>query len=107
MALGTITTAKEVGAAASAPTFTDLITVVGDGAYPSGGSAGLAALLRTKYGDQREIVSVLGQSQPDTLSELEYDHTNDKLFARVRTTGVESAVADQSLVTYRLAVTFR
>ena len=40
-------------------------------------------------------------------SALEYDHVNDKLFARVRTTGVESAVGNQSAIAYRLFVISR
>ncbi len=45
-----------------------------------------------------------GQSIPGTLSELEYDHATEKVFARVRTTGVESGVSDQALVTYGLYI---
>jgi hypothetical protein len=107
MALGTITSVKRAGQKTSTPCYVDLVTVVGDGAYASGGTAGFLALFRAAIGDQREIVGVVDQSQPDTLSALEYDFTNDKLFARVRTTGVESAVANQSAVTYRLLVISR
>lgn len=102
--LGTMTNVSHVGEKASAPTFVDLITVVGDGAYPAGGTPGFAALFNTLVKQNRTIVAVHDQSQPTTLSRLEYDFTNDKLLARVRTTGVESGVADQSGVTYRLVI---
>jgi hypothetical protein len=104
MALGAITRVKKVGAKPSAPTYADLITVVGDGAYPAGGTVGFLASFQAAVGDKRDIVGVIDQSDPSTLSALEYDFTNDKLFARVRTTGVESAVGNQSGVTYRLLV---
>lgn len=103
-AIGTITKVSNGGKAPSAATYCDLITVVGDSAYPSGGTVGFAAAFKAAMGQNRTILGVVDQSQPSTLSALEYDFTNDKLFARVRTTGVESAVADQSLVTYRLLV---
>ena len=86
-------------------TFHDLITIPGDAAYPAGGSPGFLALFRGLTGRAgADILEVVDQSQPSTVSALEYDFTNDKLFARVRATGVESAVTDQSAVTYRLAV---
>lgn len=106
-AIGLIVSVSKVGAAPSEATFTDLVTVKGDSAYPSGGTVGFKAAFIEALGVRglgRTIVGVVGQSQPDTLSELEYDFTNDKLFARVRTTGVESGVSDQSSVTYRLLV---
>lgn len=104
MALGTPTRAQQVGQKLG-PIFHDLITFAGDGAYPSGGTAGFAAWFRALSGRLgATIIAVVDQSQPSTVSRLEYDHTNDKLFARVRATGAESAVADQSGVTYRLLV---
>jgi hypothetical protein len=106
MALGAITSVK-AQSKPMAPVFHDLITVVGDGTYPAGGTAGFLASFNAAVGQTREILGVFDQSQPSTLSALEYDHTNDKLLARVRTTGVESAVADQSAVTYRLLVISR
>ena len=104
MSLGTLTKVRKSGQKPTAPSYVDLITVVGDGAYPAGGTPGFAALFNTLVGQTRTITGVVDQSQPSTVSALEYDFTNDKLFARVRTTGVESAVADQSAVTYRLLV---
>jgi hypothetical protein len=104
MALGTPTRAQTAGAKREA-IFHDLITFAGDGAYPAGGTAGFLAWFRAMSGRAgATILAVIDQSQPDTLSVLSYDHTNDKLFARVRTTGVESAVGNQSAVTYRLLV---
>jgi hypothetical protein len=104
MALGNLTRVTQTGQK-EGPVFHDLVTLLGDAAYASGGSAGFLAKYRALTGRAGAvIVGVVDQSQPDTLSALEYDHTNDKLFARVRTTGVESAVSDQSAVTYRLLV---
>ena len=103
MSLGALTIVERVDAVG--PVFHIRATLVGDGAYSSGGSTGLLAKLKTALGDDSvNIIAVKGQSDPATLSELEYDHTNEKLFARVRTTGVESAVANQSGVTYGLYI---
>jgi hypothetical protein len=105
--IGEITLLDEAGAAPTSPTYADLVTVKGDAEYPSGGTAGFKAAFIAALGVAglgRTILAVVDQSQPDTLSTLEYDHTNDKLYARVRTTGVQSVVADQSSVTYRILV---
>jgi hypothetical protein len=103
MALGALTIVERADGVG--PSFTYRCTLVGDGAYAAGGSTGLLAKLRTATGKPGlNIVGVAAQSAPATVSELEYDHTNEKLFARVRTTGVESAVADQSAVTYGLVI---
>lgn len=104
MALASLTRVTQVGGK-EGPIFHDLVTLAGDAAYAAGGSTGFLAKYRALSGRKgAEILAVFDQSQPNTLSELSYDHTNDKLFARVRTTGVESAVSDQSAVTYRLLV---
>ncbi len=104
MALGTLTIVERANAAGG-PVFHIRATIVGDGAYAAGGSTGLLAKLKTALGDdQVNIISCKGASPPATVSELEYDHANEKLFARVRTTGVESAVSDQSSVTYGLDI---
>jgi len=103
MALGTLTVVEKVAAVGPVKFFR--CTLVGDGAYPAGGSTGLLAKLQAaSFGESLNILSVASQSAPSTVSELEYDHTNEKLFARVRATGVESAVADQSAVTYQLCI---
>jgi len=101
MALGAITVVESV--AGQGPLFIDTITVVGDDNYPSGGSAGFEALYQAAVGAPRTIVT-LHQDHDTELNEAKYDHTNDKLFMRVKTTGVESAVSNQSGITYRLVV---
>lgn len=104
MALGAFTIVEKV-TSPNGPVFHIRATIVGDGTYPAGGTTGLLAKLKTALNDANiNIIAVKGQSAPDTVSELEYDHTNEKLFARVRTTGVESADADQSDVTYGLYI---
>lgn len=103
MALGALAVVEKVSAVG--PLFCIRATVLGDGAYAAGGSTGLLSKLRVALSAPLlNIVSVTGQSDPATVSELEYDHTNEKLFARVRATGVESAVADQSAISYQLCI---
>jgi hypothetical protein len=56
MALGAMVSNN--AAAAQGPIFFDTVTLVGDGAYPTGGSLGLQAKLQTLRGDGRVIVEV-------------------------------------------------
>ncbi len=103
MSLGTLTVTKkiELGNAKLIKA-----TLVGDAAYAAGGTAGLLAALKSKLEDAGlGIADVKDITGPAAISKLEYDHANDKLFARVKTTGVESAVADQSAITYTLHIT--
>jgi hypothetical protein len=84
------------------PVYHEFITLVGDGAYAAGGSAGFKAKFEEVVASKRTILAVLDQSL--LADAVEYDHVNDKLLVRVKATGVESAVADQSGVTYRMLV---
>jgi hypothetical protein len=77
-ALGTVAlTASEI-LRSSTPSFVDKITVVGDAAYPAGGTAGLRAALRALTKDTREPLYLV-----DMLTNggyvSRYDHTNDKI----------------------------
>lgn len=104
MALGALTIVEQANS--PGPVKNYRVTIVGDGAYPSGGSTGLLAKLQAAAnGEALNIISCRGCSAPGTTSELEYDHTNEKLYARVRTTGVQSDVSDQSGITYALNIT--
>lgn len=101
MALGTITVVEQM--AAQGPLFMDRVTIVGDDAYASGGSAGVEAAFQAAVGSEREIVGIINDdSNGDAL--LQYDHANDKLLVRLISTGAESAVSDQSGTTYKLTV---
>jgi hypothetical protein len=103
MALGTTALVKQIGHKQSDPTRAVFITQVGDGAYPAGGTAGFKAKVKAALGlHDLTIMAVIDQS--NLADEVEYDHVNDKLFVRVKATGVESAVANQSGVTYRMLV---
>jgi hypothetical protein len=103
MALGALTIVEKTQG--QGPVFICRCTLLGDGAYGAGGSTGLLAKIRAALtAPGLNILAVIPQSLPSTVSELTYDHTNEKLFARVRTTGVESAVSDQSAITYSFIV---
>lgn len=78
MALGTTTRVESV--AGVGPVFYDRVTVVGDGAYPTGGSAGLLAAFRVACGAGRNIFSVIPQDCGGYS--VAYDHVNDKLIVR-------------------------
>lgn len=57
MALGALTSISQ-NILPSGPAFIDRCSLVGDSAYPTGGTAGLQAALRALRKDQRTIVSV-------------------------------------------------
>lgn len=75
MALGLITNVEAV--AGIGPLFINRVTVVGDGAYPTGGSAAFQAALQAKIGKGRTIVSMSPQDCAGYV--VCYDHANDKL----------------------------
>lgn len=101
MALGALVGVN--AAAAQGPIFLDTVTLVGDGAYPTGGSTGLQAKLNTLRGDGRVIISV------DVLNaggyEVRYDPLTDRLWVFTGA-GVEVANAtDLSGETMKLLIT--
>ncbi len=103
MALGALVLLAAANAVG--PVFHLHCSLVGDTAYGAGGSTGLLAKVKALLNDDSvNIIAVMDQSAPTTVETLEYDHTNEKLFARVRTTGAESADAGQSDVTYGLLI---
>lgn len=101
MALGA--TVKVESVAAQGPLFVDRITQVGDGAYPAGGTAAFLAKFRLAVNDPARNIMMV-KDEGILADAVEYDHANDKLFVRVKATGVESAVANQSGVTYSMVV---
>lgn len=104
MALGALTLVEKIDS--QGPVFHCRCNLVGDSAYSAGGSTGLLAKLRTLLdAPNLNILAVVDQTAPGVgLNEVSYDHANEKLFMRVRTTGVESADSDQSDVTYGLYI---
>ena len=101
MALGAMTLVEKVEG--QGPVIIARVNQVGDGAYSAGGSTGVLAKLQALLGRAVDIISVKDEG---ILADIaEYDHANEKLFIRVKATGVESAVANQSGVTYALVIT--
>ncbi len=105
-AIGTLALVEE--AKAVGPVRFLRCTLTGDANYgaATNGTAGLLAKLQALMGQPNlNILSVTDCTAPTTtLSRLEYDHAGDKLLARVKTTGVESAVDNQSAITYILFI---
>lgn len=77
MAIGTITAVDNAGRSTSHPTYLDLISFAGDGAYPTGGTASFQASVRTALGKAVTVVSVVGQDCGGYFPF--YDKANDKL----------------------------
>lgn len=76
MAIGTITVAEKT--AAEGPVRHDLISFLGDGSYPTGGTAAFQAKVRAALGGMNvEVVAVYPQDCGGYMPC--YDKTNDKL----------------------------
>ena len=104
MALGTLTVIDSV--AGVGPVFHDNVSVVGDSSYPTNGSAGLAAKLRTAKNDAREIVEA--RCYDGSGYTVEYDPATDKIKAFKDDDGNPSAevanATDLSGVTFKFHV---
>lgn len=77
MALGPITSIVDGGFGTTGPLSAELINIVGDSAYPTGGTTGFQAKVRALYKSSWEVMAVIPQDcagyQPC------YDKANDKL----------------------------
>ena len=93
MALGAITGVAAVGHEGG-PEFIERVTIVGDGSYPTGGTALFQAAVRAALGKGNlELLAVIHQGPIGADFVIAYDKANDKLTARVASTGVEVAGA--------------
>jgi hypothetical protein len=101
MTIGAVTIVDR--AAAQGPIFYDRITVVGDDAYPAGGSLDFVAAFQLAIASTREVVGILADDDNGNIL-LQFVGSTGGLLARLISTGVESAVADQSGTTYKLTV---
>ncbi len=104
MALGAMVSNN--AAAAQGPIFYDTVTVVGDGAYPTGGSAGLQAKLQTLRGDGRVIITVsVADASGNVVS---YNALTDRLLVYVQDAGGALAevanATDLSAVSLKLVI---
>ena len=77
MALGTITKTISAGESATVPLMADLLSFLGDSAYPTGGTTGFKALVQANTLDQRAPIAVIGQQCGGYTPY--YDYANDKL----------------------------
>jgi hypothetical protein len=106
MALGAITAIRKAQKSASEPTRMLELTIVGDNAYPTGGTTGFSALVAAAA-TVREGVTVMAVVDVGGIAGHYpvYDAANDRLKIFVRTTGVEVAnTTDLSGTTFRMAV---
>lgn len=110
MAIDTIVFNAEYGADTSPIRYFD-ITLTGDDAYPTGGTATFTATLRELIEAARPRAGSLGaltllsiqNTHPQTTYELIFDKVNDKLVVRALADGTQPANAtDLSGATYRL-----
>jgi hypothetical protein len=103
MSLGAITVDNEIGRKGG-PLSMARISFLGDDSYPTGGTAGFAALVAAKLGVTGvTIEAVVQQNNSDHVAR--YDKTNDKLLVQLMSTGAEVAGAvDLSGITFELLV---
>ncbi len=98
------------GTSSSKPTLTTKLVFPGDASYPTGGSAGVKAVLDEVLQRKVTVTAVTGYSfKAGAYFHLaHYDLTNDKLQLFVRSTGAEEANAtDQSTAEMHLTVHWR
>lgn len=110
MAIDTIVLNREIGADTSPLRYFDL-TLTGDDAYPTGGTAAIEATLRDLIAAARPRGGSLGglkllqltNQHPGTTYDLRYDAVNDKLVVRALADNTQpSAATDLSGSTFRL-----
>jgi hypothetical protein len=93
-------------AAAQGPIFMDTVTLVGDGAYPTGGSLGLQAKLQTLRGDGRVIIAV--NVADGSGYTVQYNPLTDRLKVYEQDAGAAQAevadAADLSAVSLKLVI---
>lgn len=105
MSIGALTRDTVAVKAAGEATFVDLISLVGDDSYPTGGSLGVEAALKALVGDGREILSVQDAASNGART-CRWDYANKKLL--VFAAGAEVANAtDLSGTSFKLLVTSR
>lgn len=103
MSLGALT--LNISTHAQGPQFFDDVSLVGDGSYPTGGSLGLAAKLKTLKGDSRVIVNVTAYATGGR--HVQYDAAADTLKVFLGATGVDTEVpnaTDLSATTFKLVI---
>lgn len=102
MAIGAITISKKGGVKPSAALPVVKFTMVGDNAYPAGGSVGVEAALKVEASQGVTILGVVDVTA-DATHYAAWDGTNGKLVVFVRATGLEVAPAvDLSGTTFNL-----
>lgn len=88
------------------PVFTDEVTLVGDGDYPTGGSTGLLAKFQAARGQHHTIVAAQPYGSGGGDYKCEYNPATDALLVRLISTGAEVAAhTNLSGVTFGLIVT--
>lgn len=103
MTLGAITRVEDVGQRGG-PVIAELVNIVGDDSYPTGGTTGFTALVRAALG--RGDVTILGVVQQNLSDHVaRFDEANDTLTVQLMSTGAEVAnTTDLSSVQFRLLV---
>lgn len=101
MALGDITIVE--AAASQGPIFYDRVTIVGDGTYPTGGTAGFEASFQAAVGSARQIIAVMPE-EDSGANKVSYDHANDKLLVRAKANNAEASAGNLSAQTFRALI---
>ena len=100
MSFGTVTKVTE-GGGNHAAVFLVNLTIVGDDAYPTGGTAAFQDAVRAATGNEIEVMAVVGNDCGGYIPN--YDKTNDKLV--VYEAGADAAALDEVTDTTDLSST--
>lgn len=102
MTLGALTLIDH-NSAAQGPLFLDHVSLVGDGAYATGGTTGLQALYQAAVKSKRTIVAIIPGFCGDAVPS--YDPATDKLQVQVMSTAAEAAnAANLAGSTYKFCI---
>jgi hypothetical protein len=103
MAISAFTLADSPSGGSTSNVFHDRVTFAGDDAYPTGGTAAFAALIKAQTGDNRTPIIIIAGLCGAFLPQ--YDVANDKLVVRQLSDGAEVAnTTDLSGTTFNLVV---
>lgn len=109
MALGAITVGSQQGQTTMRPSFMQNLSIVGDDAYPTGGTADFAAAINASLKSNPTVLAVsgYGKTAGAITHFVEYDAANDKLKAYVLAGTEVPNATDLSGVTFDLMVSYR
>ncbi|RTL30300.1 MAG: hypothetical protein EKK55_02175 [Rhodocyclaceae bacterium] len=105
MSLGALTVIEKADSSVSQNQVA--FTLVGDGAYPAGGTPGFEAFVQEKLGKTLTLVAAHGMSLGAVAILAWYDFVNDKLCLRNLTDGADATPGSFAAETFQIVATYK